>query len=211
MRTTHAFCLCATLLPMPCLAVEIDGIIDPEEWRGARRITDFRLTEPLSREPLSLPTEALILATPDGLAVAFRNTHPADVPRLRQRGQRDDAGGDRVNLFVDFDGDGRAGYNFTLTLADSINDTIVTNENQFNADWDGNWRHATSEDANGWYAEMLVPWYIAPMREASGGQRTLRIGLDRVVADRGERGSWPAVGFTEPRFLTMLQPVAVPA
>lgn len=209
MRATLGVFLSA--LALPAAAIEVDGRVGEDEWRGAQRVTDFRLTEPLSREPLALPTEALILATEEGLAIAFRNSQPVGVPRLRQRGQRDNAGGDRVNLYVDFDGDGRTGYNFTVTLADSINDTTVTNENQFNADWDGNFRHATSEDDAGWYVEMLIPWYIAPMREASGGQRTMRVGLDRVVADTGQRASWPAVGFTEPRFLSLLQPVTVPA
>lgn len=193
-----------SVLSMPALAVEIDGRLDEAEWAGAQRVTDFRLTEPLSREPLALPTEALILATEQGLAIGFRNTQPASVPRKRQRGQRDNAGAvDR--------GDGRIAYNFTVTLANSINDTTVTNENQFNSDWDGNFRHATSEDEAAWYVEILVPWHIAPMREAVGGQRTLRVGLDRVVAETGQRASWPAVGFTEPRFLTLLQPVTVPA
>ena len=45
-------------------AVEIDGRIDPAEWEGAQRITDFRLTQPLSRAPAPQPTEALVLATP---------------------------------------------------------------------------------------------------------------------------------------------------
>lgn len=210
MRTTFGFLLLACA--MPVAAVEIDGRIDEAEWTGAQRVTDFRLTEPLSRDPLALPTEALILATQDGLAIGFRNTQPPGVPRNRQRGQRDNGGAvDRVNLYVDFDGDGRTGYNFTVTLANSINDTTITNENQFNSDWDGDFRHATSEDEQAWYVEMLIPWHIAPMREASGGQRTLRIGLDRVVAETGQRASWPAVGFTEPRFLTRLQPVTVPA
>lgn len=210
MRATLGLLLSACVLP--AAAVEIDGRIDEAEWAGAQRVADFRLTEPLSREPLSLPTEALILATEEGLAVAFRNTQPPGVPRNRQRGQRDNGGAvDRVNLYVDFDGDGRTGYNFTVTLANSINDTTITNENQFNSDWDGNFRHATAEDEQAWYVEMLIPWHIAPMRDASGGQRTLRVGLDRVVADTGQRASWPAVGFTEPRFLTRLEPVTVPA
>ena len=64
----------------------------------------------------ALPTEAWILATPEGLAVAFRNTQPPSVPRTRQRVQRDfEEQVDRVNLMVDFDGDGRTGYNFTIT------------------------------------------------------------------------------------------------
>ena len=63
----------ALCLPLPALAVDIDGRIDPDEWAGARRIDDFRQTQPLTRAPCSEPTEAWVLATPDGLAVAFRN------------------------------------------------------------------------------------------------------------------------------------------
>lgn len=204
------------LLAAPCLparAVEIDGRIDPEEWSGARHVTDFRLTQPLSREPIALSTEAWILATPEGLAVAFRNAQPAGVPRNRQRGQRDRTGAvDRVNLYVDFDGDGRTGYNLTVSIAGSISDSTITNENRFNDDWDGLWTHAVSEDADGWSVELLVPWHVAPMRAAGGdGNRVLGIGLDRVVSHTGERASWPAVGFNESRFLSVLERVEVPA
>ena len=61
--------------------IEVDGRIDPDEWAGARHITDFRLTQPLSLEASPYPTEAWVKSTPDGLAVAFRNVQPAGVPR----------------------------------------------------------------------------------------------------------------------------------
>ncbi|HEY4560541.1 MAG TPA: DUF5916 domain-containing protein [Lysobacter sp.] len=192
-------------------AVEVDGRIDPAEWADARHITDFRLTQPLSRAPAPLPTEAWLKATPDGLAIAFRNLQPPGVPRRRERAQRDQGGPmDRVNLYVDFDGDGRAGYNFTVLLSDSIVDGVIANENQFSNDWDGDWRHAVSEDEQGWSAEMLIPWHIAPMRDAGGDTRTLGIALDRVVGSTGERVTWPAVSFAEPRFLSVLEKVEVP-
>ncbi|HLU38715.1 MAG TPA: DUF5916 domain-containing protein, partial [Planctomycetota bacterium] len=192
-------------------AIEVDGVIAPGEWDGARHVTDFRLTQPLTRAPAPYPTEAWIQATPDGLAIAFRNTQPAAVPRTRQRVQRDQgAHADRVNLYVDFDGDGRTGYNFTLMLSGSITDATITNENQFNSDWDGDWLRATSEDGDTWSAELLLPWHIAPMREARGDVRTLGISLDRVVGVTGERMSWPAIGYNEQRFLSVLEPVEVP-
>lgn len=196
----------------PCAhAVEIDGRIDPQEWSQAQRIDDFRLTQPLSRAPATQPTQAWILATPQGLAIAFRNTQPAGVARMRQHTRRDGDGTvDRVNLYVDFDGDGRAGYNFTVTLANSITDATITSENRFNNDWDGDWRHATREDDTGWSAEMLIPWHIAPMRQ-SQGVRTLGIQLDRVVASTGERMSWPAVHYTEARYLSAFNRIEVPA
>src|SRR4249919_3617729 len=160
----------------PAWAIQVDGRIDPAEWQGARHVTDFRLTQPLSRAPAPYPTEAWILATPEGLAIAFRNVQPANVPRTRQVAQRDaGAQADRVNLYIDFDGEGRSGYNFTVLLSDSIIDATITNENQFSTDWDGIWTHAVSEDEQGWAVEMLLPWYIAPMQAGKDGRRTLGI------------------------------------
>jgi hypothetical protein len=192
-------------------AIEVDGRIDPAEWQGARHVTDFRKVQPLSGAPASQPTEAWILATPEGLAVAFRNVQPASVPRTRQRVQRDfEAQVDRVNLIVDFDGGGRTGYNFTVSSTDGIADAVVTNQNQFNDDWDGNWRHAVGEDDAGWSVELLVPWYIAPMQKASGDTRTINVYLDRVVGSTGERSAWPAASFERPRFLSDFTPVEMP-
>lgn len=198
-------------MPLPALALDIDGKIDPEEWATAQRVDDFRMTQPLTREPSRHATEAWYMATADGLAFAFRNRQPAGIPRTRQRFQRDNNGNvDRVNVYLDFDGDGRSGYNFMLALSDGIGDGTIANENQFNADWDGAWQHAVSEDDDSWSAEMLIPWHIAPMRSESGKTRTIGIALDRVVGDSNERMTWPAVSFTESRYLSALQKVEVP-
>ena len=203
---------CAVLAAPCAQALEIDGRIDPQEWSQARHIQDFRLTQPLSREAASQPTEAWLMATPQGLAIAFRNHQPAGVPRLRQHTPRDGDGTvDRVNLYIDFDGDGRTGYNFTVTLANAITDATIVSENQFNNDWDGDWRHATREDEQGWSAEMLIPWHIAPMRRAEGGTRTVGIQLDRVIASTGERASWPAVHYSEARYLSAFNRLELPA
>lgn len=197
--------------PAVAQAVEIDGHIQPGEWKGARHITDFRQVQPLSGKPGSLHTEAWILATPKGLAVAFRCEQPADVPRTHQRVQRDfDDQVDRVNLMVDFNGDGRTGYDFVVSSTGGINDAVITNETAFNKDWDGNWQHAVSEDAAGWSVEILIPWYTAPMHAASDGKRMLGIYLDRVTGSTGERVAWPVASFQRPRFLSEFEPIEVP-
>lgn len=212
MRTRLTLAILAALAAPGASAVEIDGRIDPAEWAGARHVTDFRLTQPLSREPAPQPTEAWILATQDGLAVAFRNTQDASVPRTRQRTQRDEGGPvDRVNVYIDFNGDGRTGYNFMVTLAGSVEDGTLTNENQFSNDWDGDWRSAVTEDEAGWSAELLIPWHTAPMRSASGDTRTIGVVLDRVLGATGERAAWPAVTYTEPRYLSVFEKIRVPA
>ncbi|MFZ2754800.1 MAG: DUF5916 domain-containing protein [Lysobacteraceae bacterium] len=198
-------------MPLPTFALDIDGKVDSTEWSSAQRVDDFRMTQPLTREPSRHATEAWYMATADGLAVAFRNRQPSGIPRTRQRFQRDDNGNvDRVNVYVDFDGDGRSGYNFMLALSNGIGDGTIANENQFNNDWDGAWKHAVSEDDDSWSAEILIPWHIAPMRSINGDTRTIGLSLDRVVGDTGERMTWPAISYTEQRYLSALQKVEVP-
>ena len=56
--------------------------------------------------------------------------------------------------------------------------------------------------AAGWSAELLIPWHTAPMRDGSGGERTLKLYLARVVGSTGERMAWPAASFERSRFLS---------
>lgn len=191
-------------------ALRIDGRIDEADWQAAKHITDFRMVQPLSKTASPYPTEAWVLSTPDGLAIAFRNTQTAETARTRQRSQRDNNGPvDRVNAYIDFDGDNRAGYNFTVTLSNDIADSTFANENQFSGDWDGNWQHASSEHGDTWSAEMLIPWHIAPMQKVAGDKRTIKLSLDRVIGSNSERMAWPAITWTEQRFLSNLEPLQI--
>jgi hypothetical protein len=210
---TLAPLLLAALLATPTAAqVTIDGKVDPAEWAGAEHVTDFKLTEPLTLAPSPYPTEAWILSTPEGLAIAFKNTQPASVPRTRQRTPRDgDAPVDRVNLMVDYDGDGRAGYNFTVNLTNGYIDETINNERNFSKDWDANWKHAVSEDGDTWSVEMLIPWYVAPMGKGRDGKRTIGIYLDRVVGSTGQRVAWPDASFQRPRFMSDWRKLQIPA
>ena len=197
--------------PASAFAVEIDGRIDPSEWAGARHVTEFTMVQPLTGDAPTLKTEAWVLATPEGLAVAFSNEQPAGVPRTTQRTRRDQGGQlDRVNLMVDFDGDGRTGYDFMVTNVGDISDEVITGERNFSRDWDGLWTYATTQDADAWHAEILIPWHVAPMARPEGGRRTLGLYLDRVVGSTGERFGWPAISFNKPTFLSEFTKVDVP-
>ncbi|MEO7148361.1 MAG: DUF5916 domain-containing protein [Rhodanobacteraceae bacterium] len=212
MRFNHVASAVLGIVAMPAAAVTIDGRIDPSEWQGSRHVTDFRQTQPLTGKPAALPVEAWILATPEGLAVAMRVSQPPGVARTEQREQRDFQDQvDRINVMVDFNGDGRTGYDFAVASTGAIDDEVITNEDSFNKDWDGIWKHAVSQDAQGWSVEVLIPWYTAPMQTSRNGQRKLGIYLDRVIAATGERVAWPAASYTKPRFLSDFERVEVPA
>ena len=202
-----------SLISLPALAqVKVDGVIDPAEWAGAQHVTDFRMVQPFTQGAATQATEAWILSTPEGLAIAFRNKKLAGVATPRQRSRRDqEVSIDRDNLMVDFDGDAHAGYNFTVTASDGIQDATITGSGNFSGDWDGNWQHAVVDGDGEWTAEMLIPWYIAPMQKAQGGKRTVGIYLDRVVGSVNERMAWPAISFERPQFLNQFNKVEIPA
>ncbi|HET8554275.1 MAG TPA: DUF5916 domain-containing protein [Rhodanobacteraceae bacterium] len=213
MRLCLIVFLASLLLPACALAtVHIDGHIEPGEWKGARHVTDFVQTQPMTGKPATWRTEAWILATPEGLAVAFRNTQPPGVPRTMQQVQRDfDDQVDRNNVEIDFNGDGHVGYNFTISSTGGIYDAVITQQTRFDDDWDGLWQHAASQDAEGWTSEFLIPWSIAPMHKVTGGKRSIGIYLDRVVGSTGERDAWPDASFQRPRFLSDFKRIEVPA
>ncbi|QIL20064.1 DUF5916 domain-containing protein [Thermomonas sp. HDW16] len=200
-------------LSVPAFAqVKVDGVIDPAEWQGARHVTDFRMVQPFTQAASRHPTEAWILATPDGLAVAFRNTKLAGVETPRQRSARDqDVAIDRVNLMLDFDGDGRSGYDFTLSASDGVQDSTITSGGNFSTDWDGSWQHAVVDGEGEWTAELLIPWHTAPMKKAAGDKRTVAVYLDRVIGSINERMAWPAVSFERPQFLNQFEKIEIPA
>ncbi|MGH8216911.1 MAG: DUF5916 domain-containing protein [Rhodanobacteraceae bacterium] len=200
------------MVGLPSAAVTIDGHIRPGEWDGARHVTDFRQTQPLTGKPAEYPVQAWVKATPQGLAVAWRVSQPPGVARTEQHVQRDFSDNvDRVNVDVDFNADGRTGYNFSIASTGAVYDAVITNETETNPDWDGMWQHAVSQDALGWSVEVLIPWYTAPMHAAAGGKRTIGIYLDRVIAATGERVAWPVASFEQPRFLSEFSRITIPA
>ena len=202
---------CACALPAHA-AVTVDGVIDPAEWQGARHVTGFRMVQPYTQAESRHPTEAWVQATPEGLAVAFRNTKLPGVATPRQRSRRDQGADiDRVNVMLDFDGEARGGYAFTLTASNGVQDATITSQGNFSNDWDGLWQHAVVDGEGEWTAEVLIPWHTAPMKQANGDTRTIGIYLDRVIGSVNERMAWPGVSFERPQFLNQFERIEVPA
>lgn len=191
-------------------ALRVDGIINEDLWAQARSFDDFRVTQPYTQATPTHPTRALLLSLPEGLAVAFMVTQPPGTARVKPRAGRD-AGieADRVNVAVDFDGDGRQAYNFMVTLGGAMGDESITNENRFNVDWDGVWDYAVHETDQGWSVEMLIPWTVAAMRENTGDTRTIGIYFDRVIASLNERSASPGTSFLQPRYVSAFTPVEI--
>jgi len=203
--------LLALAAPAAARELVLDGIADEAFWQHAQEFDDFRVTDPYTLATPTHGTVARMRALPEGLAVSFVCEQPASTPRVKPRAARDARGSaDRVNFAVDFDGDGRLAYNFMVTLGNAIGDEVISNETQYNGDWDGVWQHAVHEDDERWSVEMLIPWSVAAMRESDDPQRNIAVYFDRVIAARNERSATPSATFTRPRFVSEFRPVQIP-
>ncbi len=181
----------------------VDGRFDEAIWSRAQVIDDFKVTQPYSLATPRHPTRAMIVGTPEGIAIGFRVTHPAQEPRQRERTARDvDPPGDRINVYLDFNADGVVAYDFCVALSGSVQDATLVNENNYSPDWDGEWFSAVHEEADSWNVEILIPWTIARMRDTSTPRRTVAVLFDRVFGATSERSAWPAESFERARYVS---------
>ncbi|HEY0661589.1 MAG TPA: DUF5916 domain-containing protein [Lysobacter sp.] len=188
----------------------IDGQLDEPEWAGAQRFGDFRVTAPYTLGEPAQRTEARLLSTPEGIAVAFINTQPATVPALRPRLERDQSRPTDLNNFIiDFDGDGKVAYGFAVLRSGSIQDYVVTSEIKFNYDWNSDWTHAVREGADTWTVELLIPWSVTAMRDGDASTRKVNVHFDRVLGATRERSAAPPAAAERGRFVSDFSPIEI--
>jgi hypothetical protein len=196
----------------PALAtMSVDGRLDESEWQAAQRFEDFRVTEPFSGAKAGFPTRLLVLARPEGLYLALRMDIP---PAQRVHGQspRDaqPLAADPAVFMVDFEGQGRTAYEFTVTISNTIRDGVVLNQSQVSYDWDAVWFHGVEETEQGWTAEVMIPWWVAPGGDGVGEQRTIGLYAAMYLKTQSRRVSYPAVEALNPTFVADFQKVEVP-
>jgi len=174
----------ATRITQP---IKVDGRLDDEAYRNVVPITSFIQQEPRGGEPSSERTEAWVLFDDDNLYIACRcwDTHPDEI---RAKELRRDSANQRFNdnfgvLFDTFH-DRRNGYIFSVTPSGGFTDGLVTDERNFNSDWNAVWESHGARFENGWIAEMAIPFKT--LRYSSIDVQTWGINLRRMVRTRNE-------------------------
>lgn len=191
--------------------IVVDAQADEPEWAEAATCSDWRRVEPFALDEPRYANRMSVVATPQGLAAYFVFDHPASERRIKPRSPRDAERliGESLMLLVDFDATGQIAYEFSLGLGGSVRDGLVTNQNEFDRDWDGVWHHAERETEEQWFAEILIPWSSITMRGVEGPRRTIAVYASRYLYDRAERFACPGLDSESPVFLTDFKRVQV--
>lgn len=191
--------------------IVVDGVIDEAEWQDATRCNGWQRTLPFALDAPRYGNELRLVATPQGLAAAFIIDQPPGERRMKPRTPRDAESltGDSVSLMLDFDATGQVGYEFSVGLGGGIRDGLITNQNEFDRDWDGLWQHAVRETADQWIVEILIPWSTVSMRASTATHRTIGVHASRYLFERNERFSCPGLDPEAGVFLSDFQHVEI--
>ena len=189
-------------------AIEIDGLLDESIWSSLPNVGKFVVLEPDTLADVPHATNIKLAYTDKGLYVGADLAQPKDtlIRRLSGRDVYFGLNRDSINLTLDTSGEGLYGFWFGINLGDSLLDGTVLPEYRFSNEWDGPWRGASKETDTGWSAEFFIPWSAISMPSA-GDVRNMGIYLSRKVAYLDERWGWPALPSTQPKFLSVLQPM----
>ena len=208
-KTFFFLILLGTTLPA-FSKITVDGVLDEKEWQTAQAIDEFFVVSPFSLETPPLKTKALVYSNEEGLYIGFINAQDMD-SRDRRTHRRDDLmhNFDRNVIVVDFDNKANTGYMLGVSLSDALIDLTITNENNLDGDWNGEWFAKTSEAEENWYSEFFVPWTMVPMNEQEGEKRTIGLGVSRQVRYLGEWFASQKSNTSRQKFLSKLPKIQV--
>ena len=186
--------------------IKIDGRVDEAIWSEIPAFDRMTVTDPDTLEKPTHKTRTRILYTDKGLYVAGEMEQPLDtlVERLSSRDEsinRDDYG-----FLIDSSGDGLYGYFFNIALGGTKRDGKIAPEQNITDQWDGPWIGETAVTDYGWSTEMFIPWSALTMPDGLQ-ERKIAIAIFRKVAYSDERYSFPALPFSQARFISAFEPV----
>lgn len=193
----------------------IDGVPSDQAWLAATALTDFVQREPADGEAASERTEVRILFDDNAVYVAVwaYDSRPDGIVPGESIRDYEITDADAVIMVFDTYNDQQNGFVFGTTPAGIEYDGQVAAQGSgggfflggggntqrrfqagagggFNKNWDGSWDVATSQDADGWYAEFRIPF--STLRYGSETD-AWGFNVSRRIRRLNEEGFWSAV------------------
>lgn len=170
----------------------IDGRLDEAAWKGSPVAAGFVEARPRPAEAASLRSEARVLVDDDALYVGLTYFDPE--PRRIQAplARRDDeTTSDWAFVEIDSRLDRRSGFSFGVNPAGVQCDGTWANDVDYDASWNGVWEAAARVTADGWTAELRIPFsQLAFHLPGDGRELVWGINFYRYSPSHGESSNW---------------------
>lgn len=168
-------------------AMVIDGQLDESVYSLVKPMTEFVQQDPHEGAPVSERTEAWLLYDDRNIYVACRclDEHPEHMVANEMR--RDSTNlrqNDNFAIELDTFHDKRNGFLFYVTPVGGMWDSLTTDERSNNGDWNTVWEAKGRRTANGWIAEIAIPF--KSLRYGPGREQVWGINLRRGIRYKNE-------------------------
>ncbi len=172
----------------------VDGRLDEPQWRDAEATRGFTATEPVEGVALSEETEIRVLFDRENLYIGARlfDADPAGIVVNELQRDFDSHESDAFGVAFDPFLDRRNGYNFFVNPGGARRDSQTQSDGRYiNVQWDGLWDARTRITADGWVAEMVVPFKTLGLKAANVS--TMGVNFKRRIRRKNEEGYWSPV------------------
>ena len=148
----------AVRLTMP---LRLDGKLDEAVYEMVPPVSDFVQTEPVVGVAATQKTEVWVLYDDENFYIVGRcwESNPEKMVLNEMRRDASAIGqNERLGFVLDTFYDRRNGISFNVTPIGGRNDGQITDERQYNGDWNPIWNVATGRFDGGWTAEIVIPF-----------------------------------------------------
>ena len=141
--------------------IKLDGQLDEAVYATTPSFTDFFQMEPVEGQVATEKTEGWLFFDEDAIYVTFRcwESRPdALVANEMRRDNNNIFQNDHIAFLIDPFYDRRNGLEFAINPIGGRWDGQITNERQFNADWNPVWDLSVGRFEGGWTVELVIPF-----------------------------------------------------
>lgn len=169
----------------------IDGDLSDPVWQQGFLIKDFIQIEPDAGKPATERTEARIAYDAKTLYFGIRcyDSEPAKVVDPSVQRDSDLTYDDSIQIILDTFHDKSNAFFFAVNPSGAQVDGQIRREGEdISLEWDGLWTAATRRDAEGWTAEIAIPFKT--LRFPAAEPQTWGFNMRRFVTRKNEESFW---------------------
>ncbi len=175
-------------------SISIDGVLNEESWTLAAAATDFIQFEPVEGGDPSQKTEVRILYGNNSVYIGAHlfDTSPDEI--WSTLGRRDEFNrADWFFISIDSYLNRKSAYTFGVNAAGIQRDGVTTRE--LNSSWDAVWDSSVRVTADGWIAELRIPYSM--LRFSSDDIQSWGLNFTRIIPRTGETLEWVMIPRTD--------------
>ena len=189
-QTAHAVPVPTATAARRTAPVALDAKIDEEAWKAATPITEFTQLDPEEGKPASQRTEVRFLFDDNALYVAAQMYDTGGTTGVTTRLVRRDArfDSDYLQIVIDAYHDHLSRAFFEVNPSGSKSDYIGIGTSCCDPSWDPIWEAATRIGADGWTAEIRIPY--SQLRFSRSAEQVWGLQVRRFIKRRDEEDDW---------------------